>query len=75
MIKKKLNKDGDINFLVKIIKPIIIFTSAFLTGLICYIFMYYLFGFGGGMLISMHKNEYNNMLKTTLLKPLPKNLY
>ena len=48
--------------------------GAFLIGLVSYIFMFYLFGFGGGMLIDMTNTEYKKMLKNSFLRPIIKKL-
>ena len=57
---------GDIG----ILRPLTLFTVAFTIGLLSYIIMFYLFGFGGGMLINMSNSKFNKMVKTSILKPI-----
>lgn len=71
-LKKKNNSLNKSSLLNNIIRIFILFMVTFLIGLMCYIIMFYLFGFGSGMLIDMSTKDYNKMIKTTILKPIIK---
>ena len=64
------NNNNNISLKFKILRPLFLFIITFIIGLLSYIIMFYLFGFGSGMLISMPKKKYNKMVKTSLLKPV-----
>jgi len=56
----------------KLLKPIILFVNTFLIGLISYLIMFYLFGFGGGMLVPMKHKDLRSMEKHSLLETVKK---
>jgi len=68
--KTTSNNNNNISLKFKILRPLFLFIITFIIGLLSYIIMFYLFGFGSGMLISMPKKKYNKMVKTSLLKPV-----
>ena len=67
----KINNINKKESLLKLLSKIfILFFSTFIIGLLSYIIMFYLFGFGQGMLVNMPKSKYNKMVKTSILKPI-----
>lgn len=64
------NNNDDYSIRFKILRPLFLFITTFIIGLLSYIIMFYLFGFGGGMLVNMPKKKYNKMVKNSILKPV-----